>query len=129
MPRKRREEQKGGNNRVYALEKRIKEKKLINHEDIMIEIMDIFDVTKVVPEVGDYYTFVYNAKTSGMYYDQHPLVAVTSVHNWGFQGINYHWNKVRRYTWEEVPGFLHIVRRNEIELMRGINYIKIKKVP
>ena len=122
MPRKRREEQKRGNNRVYALEKRIKEKKLIDREDIMIEIMDIFDVTKVVPEVGEYYTFVYNAKTPGINYDQHPLVAVTSVYNWGFQGINYHWNKRRRYTWEEVPGFLHIIRRDEINSMRNIKY-------
>ena len=125
MARRRVSSQRGG--RVYTLRKKIKN--IFDPEDIMIEIMDVFDETRLIPEVGEYYTFVYNAKTPGINYDQHPLVAVTSVHNWGFQGINYHWNKVRRYTWEEVPGFLHIVRRNEIELMRGINYITIKKVP
>ena len=125
MARRRVSSQRGG--RVYTLRKKIKN--IFDPEDIMIEIMDVFDETRLIPEVGEYYTFVYNAKTPGINYDQHPLVAVTSVYNWGFQGINYHWNKVRRYTWEEVPGFLHIVRRNEIELMRGIQYIKIKKVP
>lgn len=118
MARRRVSSQRGG--RVYTLEKKIKN--IFDPEDIMIEIMEVFDETRLVPEVGEYYTFVYNAKTPGINYDQHPLVAVTSVYNWGFQGINYHWNKVRRYTWEEVPGFLHIIRRDEINSMRNIKY-------
>jgi len=118
MARRRVSSQRGG--RVYTLEKRIKN--IFDPENIMIEVMDIFDETRLIPEVGEYYTFVYNAKTPGINYDQHPLVAVTSVYNWGFQGINYHWNNVRRYTWEEVPGFLHIIRRNEINSMRNIKY-------
>ena len=118
MARRRVSSQRGG--RVYTLEKRIKN--IFDPEDIMLEVMDIFDETRLIPEVGEYYTFVYNAKTPGINYDQHPLVAVTSVYNWGFQGINYHWNNVRRYTWEEVPGFLHIIRRDEINSMRNIKY-------
>ena len=118
MARRRVSSQKGG--RVYTLRKKIKN--IFDPEDIMIEVMDVFDETRLIPEVGEYYTFVYNAKTPGINYDQHPLVAVTSVHNWGFQGINYHWNKVRRYTWEEVPGFLHIIRQDEISSMRNIKY-------
>ena len=118
MARRRVSSQRGG--RVYTLEKKIKN--IFDPEDIMIEIMEVFDETRLIPEVGEYYTFVYNAKTPGINYDQHPLVAVTSVHNWGFQGINYHWNKVRRYTWDEVPGFLHIIRRDEINSMRNIKY-------
>ena len=118
MARRRVSSQRGG--RVYTLEKKIKN--IFDPEDIMIEIMEVFDETRLIPEVGEYYTFVYNAKTPGINYDQHPLVAVTSVHNWGFQGINYHWNKVRRYTWAEVPGFLHIIRRDEINSMRNIKY-------
>ena len=118
MARRRVSSQRGG--RVYTLEKRIKN--IFDPENIMIEVMDIFDETRLIPEVGEYYTFVYNAKTAGINYDQHPLVAVTSVYNWGFQGINYHWNNVRRYTWEEVPGFLHIIRRDEINSMRNIKY-------
>ena len=118
MARRRVSSQRGG--RVYTLEKRIKN--IFDPEDIMLEVMDIFDETRLIPEVGEYYTFVYNAKTPGINYDQHPLVAVTSVYNWGFQGINYHWNNVRRYTWEEVPGFLHIIRRDEINSLRNIKY-------
>ena len=118
MARRRVSSQKGG--RVYTLRKKIKN--IFDPEDIMIEVMDVFDETRLIPEVGEYYTFLYNAKTPGINYDQHPLVAVTSVHNWGFQGINYHWNKVRRYTWEEVPGFLHIIRQDEISSMRNIKY-------
>lgn len=118
MARRRVSSQRGG--RVYTLNKRIKN--IFDPEDIMLEVMDIFDETRLIPEVGEYYTFVYNAKTPGINYDQHPLVAVTSVYNWGFQGINYHWNNVRRYTWEEVPGFLHIIRRDEINSMRNIKY-------
>jgi len=118
MARRRVSSQRGG--RVYTLRKKIKN--IFDPEDIMIEIMDVFDETRLIPEVGEYYTFVYNAKTPGINYDQHPLVAVTSVYNWGFQGINYHWNERRRYTWEEVPGFLHIIRRDEINSMRNIKY-------
>ena len=100
---------------------------LSDPEDIMVEIIDVFNETELVPEVGNYYTFIYNPKTPNINYDQHPLVAVTSIFNWGFQGINYHWDKPRRYTWEEVAGSIHVVEDNEIMSLRNINYAKIKK--
>jgi len=73
MARRRVSSQRGG--RVYTLEKRIKN--IFDPEDIMIEVMDIFDETRLIPEVGEYYTFVYNAKTAGINYDKPPLFAVT----------------------------------------------------
>lgn len=96
----------------------------------MIEIIDVFDKTELVPEVGNYYTFIYNAKTPDINYDQHPLVAVLSVNNWGFVGLNFHWislgeSEVRNYTWQEVAGRLHVVENDEIMSMRNINYAKI----
>ena len=43
----------------------------------MLEIMGALNNTvEAIPSVGNYYTFVYNAKTAGKQYDQHPLVAV-----------------------------------------------------
>lgn len=108
--------------RLEILKERIKN--FIDSEDIMMEIIDIFSDIDVVPTPGKYYTFIYNAKTKNLIYDQHPLVAVTNVYNWGFDGINFHWNKMRRYTWEEVAGYLHVVYNNEIFEMKNINYAK-----
>jgi len=109
--------------RLDVLEKRIEY--LSDPEDIMVEIIDVFNKTELVPEEGNYYTFIYNPKTPDIDYDQHPLVAVTSIFNWGFQGINFHWNEPRRYTWQEVAGRLHVVENDEIMSMRNINYAKI----
>ena len=111
--------------RLDILNERIEN--LSDPEDIMVEIIDVFDKTELVPEEGNYYTFIYNPKTPDIDYDQHPLVAVTSIFNWGFQGINYHWNEPRRYTWQEVAGRLHVVENDEIMSMRNINYAKIKR--
>lgn len=111
--------------RLDVLEERIEY--LSDPEDIMVEILDVFNKTELVPEVGNYYTFIYNPKTPDIDYDQHPLVAVTSIFNWGFQGINFHWNEPRRYTWQEVAGSLHVVENDEIMSMRNINYAKIKR--
>ena len=111
--------------RLDILHERIEN--LSDPEDIMVEIIDVFNKTELVPEEGNYYTFIYNPKTPDIDYDQHPLVAVTSIFNWGFQGINFHWNEPRRYTWQEVAGRLHIVENDEIMSMRNINYAKIKR--
>ena len=45
-------------------------------EEMMLEIMDVLNETVTpIPDVGNFYTFVYNAKTPGETYDQHPLIA------------------------------------------------------
>jgi hypothetical protein len=127
MPRKKISEQKKYRSvsRIDMLKDRIRD--ISNSEDIMIEIMDVFKKTELVPEIGDYCTFIYNPKTPDINYDQHPLVAVTSVERWGFQGINFHWNSVRRYTWEEVVGYLHMINDDEIFEMRNIKYAKFRR--
>ena len=40
----------------------------------MIEIMSILNETVIIPDVGETYTFIYNAKTPRIEYDQHPMV-------------------------------------------------------
>ena len=88
MPRKKISDQKKYRSvsRIDILKDRIRD--ISNAEDIMIEIIDVFKKTELVPGIGDYCTFIYNPKTPDINYDQHPLVAVTSVERWGFQGIN-----------------------------------------
>jgi hypothetical protein len=76
-------------------------------DDLMIEIMDVLgDSEGSLPEVGKLYVFVYQPKTSGIRYDQNPLVAVTNIYEWGFKGINFHWGQSRQYTFQEVVGQL-----------------------
>ena len=108
--------------RIEILQENIKY--ISDPEDIMIEIVDLFKETHVIPEVGNYYTFIYNAKTPNLLYDQHPLIAAIENHRWGFRGLNFHWNEIRNYTWNEVAGFLHVVEDDEIMSMRNINYAK-----
>ena len=94
-------------------------------EEMMLEIMETLkDTVTPIPEVGKFYTFVYNAKTPNKTYDQHPLVACTSLERWGFKGLNYHWRKSRNYTWEELTGQLYIVQYDELEALLAIPYAK-----
>ena len=94
-------------------------------EEMMLEIMDALnDTVTPIPDVGNFYTFVYNAKTPGASYDQHPLIACTSLERWGFRGLNFHWQKYRNYTWGELAGQLYIVRPNELDDLLAIPYGK-----
>ena len=94
-------------------------------EEMMLEIMDALnDTVTPIPDVGNFYTFVYNAKTPGESYDQHPLIACTSLERWGFRGLNFHWQKYRNYTWGELAGQLYIVRPNELDDLLAIPYGK-----
>jgi len=94
-------------------------------EEMMMEIMELLNNTVTpIPEVGKFYTFVYNAKTPGETYDQHPLIACTSLERWGFKGLNFHWRKSRNYTWNELAGQLYIVQPNELDDLMAIPYGK-----
>ena len=94
-------------------------------EEMMLEIMELLnDTVTPIPEVGKFYTFVYNAKTPGKTYDQHPLIACTSLEQWGFKGINFHWRQSRNYTWQELAGQLYIVQYNELDDLMAIQYGK-----
>ena len=94
-------------------------------EEMMLEIMDALnDTVTPIPDVGNFYTFVYNAKTPGESYVQHPLIACTSLERWGFRGLNFHWQKYRNYTWGELAGQLYIVKQNELDDLLAIPYAK-----
>ena len=96
-----------------------------DQEEMMMEIMEALnDTVTPIPEVGGFYTFVYNAKTTGETYDQHPLIACTSLERWGFRGLNFHWRKYRNYTWEELAGQLYVVQYNELDDLLAIPYAK-----
>ena len=94
-------------------------------EEMMLEIMEVLnDTVTPIPEVGKFYTFVYNAKTPDITYDQHPLIACTDLQAWGFKGLNFHWRQSRNYTWEELAGQLYIVQYNELDDLLNFPYGK-----
>jgi len=94
-------------------------------EDRMIAIMDaLSDTVTPVPDEGGLYTFIYNAKTPGLEYDQHPLIVCTELNRWGFRGLNFHWRKYRNYTWNEVAGMLYEVRLEELDDLLALQYGK-----
>ena len=94
-------------------------------EEMMLEIMEALnDTVTPIPEVGKFYTFVYNAKTPDITYDQHPLIACTDLQAWGFKGLNFHWRQSRNYTWEELAGQLYIVDYDELDDLLRFPYGK-----
>jgi len=95
-------------------------------EEMMMKIMELLSGTVTpIPDVGGFYTFIYNAKTPNISYDQHPLIACTEVLRWGFRGINLHLRKSRQYTWDEVAGQLYIVQYDEVDDLMKIPYRKM----
>ena len=96
-----------------------------NAENQMEMIMEVLnDTVTPAPIGGTICTFVYNAKTPGITYDQHPLVVVTGLFSWGFRGLNFHWRKSRQYTWEELAGQVYILNRTELDDLLSIQYGK-----
>ena len=110
--------------RVEELKERVLQGNVNDPEDIMLLIMEIFTIQEIVPEAGKFYTFIYNAKTPNISYDQHPLIACVEVFRWGFRGLNFHWQNYRNYTWEEVAGKLHVVQFQELDELLALQYGK-----
>ena len=110
--------------RVEELKARVLQENVNDPEDIMLLIMEIFTIQEIVPEAGKFYTFIYNAKTPNISYDQHPLIACVEVFRWGFRGLNFHWQNYRNYTWEELPGQLHVVEFQELDELLALQYGK-----
>ena len=101
------------------------EKVVGDPEEMMLLIMEALNSTVTpIPEVGQYYTFIYNAKTPNITYDQHPLIACTDLQTWGFKGLNFHWRQSRNYTWEELAGQLYIVDYDELDDLLRFPYGK-----
>ena len=110
-------------NRIEAIKEELETTN--DPEDRMLMIMDALkDTVSPIPEVGKFYTFVYNAKTPRIQYDQHPLIACTDLQQWGFKGLNFHWRQSRNYTWEELAGQLYIVQYDELDDLLAIPYAK-----
>tara|TARA_B100000902_G_C26431964_1_gene491919 strand:- start:31 stop:429 length:399 start_codon:yes stop_codon:yes gene_type:complete len=97
-----------------------------NPDDLATEVLDVLTEGGKVPEVGNYYVFIYKPKTPNIQYDQHPLVAVFDVFEWGFRGLNYHWGEVRQYTWNEVIGGLYKVSSLELRSLRTIPFARFR---
>ena len=111
-------------NRIEAVKDEL-EKSVNDPEDLMLIIMEALNNTVTpIPEVGQFYTFIYNAKTPNITYDQHPLIACTDLQSWGFKGLNFHWRQSRNYTWEELAGQLYIVQYNELDDLLNFPYGK-----
>ena len=98
----------------------------INPQMSFLEILDVLNEGGKVPTVGIYYVFIYNPKTPNIQYDQHPLVAVLAVFEWGFRGLNYHWGEVRNYTWNEIAGGLYKVSDLELRSLRTIPFARFR---
>lgn len=95
-------------------------------DDIMLELIEVLPESSKIPIPGKYYIFVYNPKTPNIEYDQNPFVAVTDVFKWGFKGINFHWGKMRRYTWDEIPGSIYEVYPSEIKDLQELPFGNIR---
>ncbi len=111
--------------RVEKLKRLVREANTDDVEDIMLIIMEVFNQTVTpIPEPGNFYTFVYNAKTPGISYDQHPLIACVDLFQWGFRGLNFHWQNYRNYTWQELAGQLYVVEYQELDELLSLQYGK-----
>jgi len=112
--------------RMKDLQRKIEVSGTKDPEDLMLMIMEVLKEEVLIPEVGKFYTFIYNPKTPDIEYDQHPLIACTEIQRWGFKAINFHWRQSRNYTWGEIPGKLHIIKREELDEMLSIPYAKFR---
>ena len=95
-------------------------------DDIMTELISVLNEGGKSASVGKYYTFFYDAKTTGRSYDQHPLVGVTEVFSWGFRGINFHWRDRRQYTYDQIIGGLYEIYPEEISDVIELNFTKVR---
>ncbi len=96
-------------------------------DDMMLSIISVLDESGTVPQVGNYYTFIYKPKTPNITYDEHPLIACTEITEWGFKGINFHHGgELRFYTFPEIVGQVHLVIGSEFEDIKHIPYARIK---
>ena len=110
--------------RVEELKRMVLDANTTDPEEIMLLIMELFTIEEILPEVGKFYTFIYNPKTPNITYDQHPLIACVDLFKWGFRGLNFHWQDYRNYTWEEVAGKLHLVEFQELDELLTLQYGK-----
>ena len=96
-------------------------------DDRFLAVMETLnDSVVTTPNVGRYYTFIYDPKTPRIRYDQFPLIACVGLFKWGFRGINYHWPGFRNYDWQQSIGNLYQAYPGEINDLRSIPYQNFK---
>ncbi len=95
-------------------------------DDIMENLIGVLSEGSKIPTAGNYYTFFYNAKTTGTQYDEHPLVAVTDVFSWGFRGINFHWGDRRQYDYNQIVGGLYKIYPEEMNDVIELGFAKVR---
>ena len=113
--------------RVQMLEEQISQA-TDDPDELMSIIQRIFNDTEKLPRPGNIYTFVYNSKTPGIVYDQHPLVIVEEkgFSLSGFIGYNVHWSDHRNYSWEGVGSSFHRVKKGEeFDYLHDVPYKKL----
>ena len=89
----------------------------------MLEVIQaLSDTVTPVPDLGNWYTFIYKAKTPNITYDTNPLVAVTEYMPGGFKCLNSHWVRMRNYTFLEVVGKLYYAHPIEVDELKTIPY-------
>jgi len=92
----------------------------------MKRLLDTLKPAQIVPKVDKYYVFVYKAKTPRIQYDQNPFILCTGIYKWGFTGYNFHWERHRRYSWNEVVTNLYEVSDNELNIIERLPIAKIR---
>ncbi len=103
-------------------------------EELMDEILSRLSGSEVkYPTAGNFYTFIYYAKTPGIRYDRHPLIKAGDMLDRGFRGFNYHWvgrgtSPIRQYNTEygdRLVSGLYELSQPEFATLLSVPYIKI----
>ena len=95
----------------------------------MSALLKVLTAKALMPEPNKYYVFVYNAKTPGVTYDQHPLILCTGLYKWGFTGVNYHWGlQTRRYTWAELATHVYELSEEEAHMLLDYPLTRLRTV-
>ena len=82
---------------------------------VMNDLMYVLrDSQTNVPQPGGYYTFIYYAQKPTLLTDRYPIVAVTEVFEWGFNGINLHLEQPRKYRFDAAPSPYYMIKPIEL---------------
>ena len=95
--------------------------------NMIIERLQDTERSKYELSSGKYYTYIYYAKTPNIIYDRYPLILASEPMDYGFYGFNYHWGKVRQYTFPEVASPFYEVNINEFNTLRSIPYADFRQ--
>ena len=114
------------NNRITPLVKR--QYGTEEADVVMDDLMYVLRDSQVrVPRPGKYYVFIYYAQKPNLLTDRYPVVAVTEIFEWGFNGINLHLEQPRRYNFSAVAGGLYELKTTEIDSVLALPLMDLKQ--